>query len=60
MTDNGPQFDSAEFAMFAKKWSFKHDTSSPRYPQSNGKAENAVKTCLPSTKELLSQNIFFF
>ena len=44
MTDNGPQFDSAEFAMFAKKWGFKHDTSSPRYPQSNGKAENAVKT----------------
>ena len=44
MTDNGPQFDSAEFSTFAKKWGFKHDTSSPRYPQSNGKAENAVKT----------------
>ena len=44
VTDNGPQFTSAEFAVFAKTWMFEHVTSSPRYPQSNGKAENAVKT----------------
>ena len=44
VTDNGPQFDSAEFAAFAKKWGFKHNMSSPRYPRSNSKAENAVRT----------------
>ena len=44
ISDNGPQFDSAEFAAFGKTWKFQHQTSSPRYPQSNGKAENAVKT----------------
>ena len=43
MADNGPHFSSAEFAMFSEVWSFDHQTSSPRYPQSNGKAENAVR-----------------
>ena len=44
VTDNGPQFASKEFGAFAKSWSFNHITTSPRYPQSNSKAENAVKT----------------
>ena len=44
VTDNGPQFASAEFAVFAKAWGFDHVTSSPHHTQSNGKAENAVKT----------------
>ena len=44
MSDNGPHFALAEFTSIAKKWGFEYVTSSPRYPQSNGKAENAVKT----------------
>ena len=43
ITDNGPPFNSREFKDFAEKFEFEHVTSSPRYPQSNGKAENAVK-----------------
>ena len=44
ISDNGPQFSSSDFAYFAKTYEFVHVTSSPGYPQSNGKAENAVKT----------------
>ena len=40
----GPQYDSAEFSHFAKQWGFKHVTSSPRFPQSNGEVERGVRT----------------
>ncbi|XP_062588755.1 uncharacterized protein K02A2.6-like [Saccostrea cucullata] len=43
ISDNGPPFNSRKFQDFAEKYEFEHRTSSPRYPQSNGKAENAVK-----------------
>ncbi|KAG1667797.1 hypothetical protein GQR58_018255 [Nymphon striatum] len=43
ITDNGRQFVSAEFEDFSKMWNFEHRTSSPYYPQSNGKAEITVK-----------------
>ena len=43
-TDNGSQFTSEEFANFATDWEFKHETSSPYFPQSNGLAESSVKT----------------
>ena len=54
-TDNGPPFDSYETQEFAKEFNFQIITSSPKYPQSNGKAENAVKivkNMLKRTKEI--------
>ena len=43
-SDNGPPFDSQEFRDFAAAYEFESVTSSPNYPQSNGRIENAVKT----------------
>ena len=43
LTDNGPQFISAEYEQFAKDWNIHHITSSPYHSQGNGRAEAAVK-----------------
>ena len=43
-TDNGPQFDCAEYTRFSNAWQFQHYTSSPYHSQSNGMVEAAVKT----------------
>ena len=44
MSDNGPPFDSAAFASFARNWEFEHTTSSPGFPQSNGQVERCIQT----------------
>ena len=52
-SDNGPQFDSAEFSYFAKEWGFKHRTCSPRFSQANEEVERGVRT----VKNLLTKEI---
>lgn len=44
ITDNGPQYSSAEFKLFMSSYGVEHITSSPMYPQSNGSAERMVQT----------------
>ena len=56
VSDNGPQFTSEEFKEFVKKSRFRHTTSSPHYPLSNGKAENAVKICKQMMKKCQLSN----
>ena len=44
ISDNGPQYSSKDFSLFAKQWEFKHTTVSPLYPQANGLVEKEVQT----------------
>ena len=44
VSDNGPHYDSYAFKKFAQEWNFRHQTSSPRYPKSNGFIESMVKS----------------
>ena len=44
VSDNSPQYDSAEMKTLASLYGFKYITSIPHYPQSNGQAERTVKT----------------
>ena len=50
-SDNGPPFDSGEYARFANDWGFKITTSSPKFPRSNGEAERAVQTAKSMLKK---------
>lgn len=44
VSDNGTQFTSAEFQEFLKKNSIDHVLTAPGHPETNGQAENFVKT----------------
>ena len=52
-SDGGPPFESLEYDSFLKNWGVRKRTSSAYYPQSNGRAELAVKTA----KRILADNI---
>ena len=43
-SDGGPQFTCKMFKDFSQQWGFLHKTSTPHYPQSNGKIEATVKS----------------
>ena len=52
-TDGGPPFQSYDYKQFCQSWNVRQRLSSAYYPQSNGRAEAAVK----SAKRILEGNI---
>ena len=52
VSDNGPPFQSNEFAKFLSSLGIKHNTSSPGYPRSNGFIERHIQT----VKNMLSKS----
>ena len=55
-SDHGPQYASSEFKQFAKDYHIAHATPSPRYPQSNGRAEKAVQIAKNLLKKAIADN----
>jgi transposase InsO family protein len=53
VSDGGPPFDSNEYKEFLRLWGAKRRLSSAYYPQSNGRAELAVK----AAKRILTSNV---
>ena len=51
-SDGGPPFNSYEWKIFLVQWDVRFRKSSANYPQSNGRAELAVKSC----KRMLRSN----
>ena len=60
VSDNGPPYNSQEFVNFANEYEFELRKSSPTYPQSNGRAENAVKTAKQLLKKAISSGNDFY
>ena len=56
VTDNGPQFTSAEFSDFTKGNGIKHIRSAPYHPASNGQVERFVQTLKCSLKASQQDN----
>ena len=52
-SDGGPEFSSAATADFLTRWEVRHRMSSSYFPQSNGRAEMAVK----KAKRMLMNNV---
>ena len=55
-SDNGPQYNSANFKKFLQRWGVIHNPSTPYYPQANY-AEVAVKKCKSMISKLTSTKL---
>lgn len=53
VSDNGPQYTSAEFSEFLKNLGVRHTFTAVKHPMTNGAAENFVKTLKRKLKILL-------
>ena len=56
ISDNAPELTAIHSKLFRKQWDFKHTTSSPRYPKSNGQIERTIQTIKKSIKKALKGN----
>lgn len=60
VSDNGTNFDNAEFRKFSKDWDFKSNFSSPHHQQGNGKSEATVKVAKQMIKKCVEDGQDFY
>jgi len=56
VSDNEPEYIGSPYKQFATQWDFEHITSSPRYPQSNGKIERTIQHVKRTLKKSLENS----
>ena len=56
ISDNSPEFIGNAYKKFSKKWNFKHTTSSPVHPQSNGKVETTIQAIKAKLYKVFENN----
>lgn len=57
VSNNGPQFVSAEFKVFIKNNGIKHVTSAPYHPATNGLAKRFVESIKNAHRAMTNENI---
>ena len=50
ISDNGPEYFGKDYKLFVKQWYFKHDSSCPYNPKSNGQIERTIQTIKKTLK----------
>ena len=54
--DNGPEYTGKDYKLFAKQWDFKHYSSSPHYPKSNGQIKRMIQKMKKTLKKAFKFN----
>ena len=56
MSDDRPEYIGKDYKLFLKQWDFKHDSSSPHFPKSNGQIEQTTQTIKKTVKKAFKSN----
>ena len=56
MSDNGPEYIGSAYKKFSKEWDFEHDSSSPKYPESNGQVERTIQLVKKTLRKAFKHN----
>ena len=56
MSDDRLEYIEKDYSLFLKQCDFKHDSSSPHFPKSNGQIERTTQTITKTVKKAFKSN----